>query len=656
MNSTAQAFTRTGPGWRYRVESIPVRRLGTFTLALGLAAAGGLARAVNLASTPQRMGDEGVLLQRAWTVDGTNGLGRLTDWYDHPPLGWLVLSLWTWATSGFDRAWTAIAAGRSLSIAAYVLSAGLLWLLARRLGFDRWTAAIALALFGLSPLAVDLNRLVSLDNLAVPWLVAAFALAANPRRPLIAFAAGGACLAAAVLTNEVALLFLPLLVWQLRRSSLPSTRRYGFIVGGSLFLAVMAGYVVDAIVHRSLTAGAGHAGLLDGIRAQLVDRPDTGSLLDSHSISRQAVALWFDLDPLGLVVLVLAAATALVTSPRLRPYAVAALVPLALVVVPGFASPSLIVLGLPFGALVVAGLVQHGHDDGWKWIFGEVTLYPEVLAGVALVVVILAPIGLWAPKHHRLLTEDTDAAAQELERWVVANVPTTQRMIVDDALWTDLAVDGVAPGHMTGYAALDLDPQVGVAARGTWQDYDVLVATDSLRRFPARYPSAAAALEESEVVATFGTGIEQIELRRVLPGDRASTEASATAGRGPDAVASTGTALARNPHLAFSSAASAQLVAGRVDLRLMTTLVAVADLGPLDIEQFPLDPAEAVVNPLAPHRVAVLRADSDEAAAKIANLLEAQVSPYRPAQVELGTDGRLTVTYTPAALLEPPNP
>src|SRR5437667_261399 len=80
-----------------------------------------------------------------------------------------------------------------------------------RLGRRRWAAAAAVLLFAASPLAVPYHRMVLLDNLAVPWLLAAFGLALSPQRRLWAAAGSGLCFAAAVLSKETVLVLLPIL-------------------------------------------------------------------------------------------------------------------------------------------------------------------------------------------------------------------------------------------------------------------------------------------------------------------------------------------------------------------------------------------------------------------------------------------------------------
>lgn len=634
--ATTSAFTRAGPGWRYRVESIPVRRVGDLGIALVFLAASGALMAVNMMAAPARLIDEAVLVNRAWTLDNGGTLARLTDWYDHPPLGWLQLGLWSSLTGAADRASTGIG-GRELMLVAQLASAALLWVLARRLGFSRAAAAGALVLFAVSPLAVHLHRQISLDNLATPWVIAAFVLACRSRRQLAAFAGGGACFAVAVLTNEVALVFLPALGWQMWRASSASTRRYTLTVAGSLFALLCGIYVLAAALQGGLVSGAGHAGLLNGVHFQFVEQASVGSVLDSDSAAHEALASWFDLDPVGLVLILAAAPLAWVVAPRLRPVAAAVLLLVVFAVTVGNVSASLIVGALPFGALLVAGLAQQALRQS------RAMTIPVAALGVAAVAIAVPG---WVTQHPRLLTDPSDAALREAESWIVANIPDDSRLIVDDVMWVDLVEAGFHPERVVSYGALDMDPDLGPAAPGGWRDYQLLVATSSLRSLGNPYVEARTATRHSISVADFGSDQHRVQVRSIVADGPIS--AAIAHNHDPVAAATLGDALTQNPSITFAREALDALSSGEVDERLMTPLVALAVDHRFEVSGFPVDPAEVATG--APRRVVELRAVSDSDANAMADMLRAQEAPYRPADIDVGADGALTVTYPPAPL------
>ena len=91
-------------------------------------------------------------------------------------------------------------------------------------------AVLAVVLFGLSPLAMEFSRSVYLDNVAVPWLLAAFVLASSPRRQPGRGGRDAACFVVAVLSKETTLVLLPALVLDdlaARRPAHPATHPLG---------------------------------------------------------------------------------------------------------------------------------------------------------------------------------------------------------------------------------------------------------------------------------------------------------------------------------------------------------------------------------------------------------------------------------------------
>jgi hypothetical protein len=119
----------------------------------GLLLAVGLVHGIGYDRFPGRINDdEGTYATQAYAVQYWHTMAHYTYWYDHPPLGWITIAAYTWATHAFERLPTAVTAGRETMLWAAVTSAALMYLLARRLGFHRVAAAAAVLIFGLSPL------------------------------------------------------------------------------------------------------------------------------------------------------------------------------------------------------------------------------------------------------------------------------------------------------------------------------------------------------------------------------------------------------------------------------------------------------------------------------------------------------------------------
>jgi hypothetical protein len=493
---------------------------------LGLLAVVAVVHATGMTRAPQRVDDEGTYVAQAWAVQHWGTLGHYTYWYDHPPLGWLLLAAWTTLTGAFGRAATAVAAGREFMLVLQLVSVALLYGLARRLGLRRVAAAGAVLLFGLSPLAVGMHRMVYLDNVATPLLLAAFVLVLSPGHRLAAHAAAGLCLAAAVLVKETSLLLVPAVVWQYWQVSDRRTRRYSLILAGSLFALVGAAYLLYAALRGELLPGPGHVSLVDAIRFQLTGRAPSGSPLDPDSLSRGTLELWLGQDPwlLGATIVLVPAGLAI---RRLRPVTTAFVILTAMALRPGYLPVPLVIGMLPFASLLVAGVA----DTAWGRPSGRSAPPPEVArsggrspaapalgralvaACLAVAVVVVGPH--WWQRDRDLMTADHDRPFRQAEAWIASNVPHKARLLVDDSLWVDLVERGYPPGQVIWFYKLDTDRDIqGRYLRG-WREFDYLISSETLRSFPDSLPQARETLRRSKVVASFGRGAQRVEIRKV---------------------------------------------------------------------------------------------------------------------------------------------
>jgi Dolichyl-phosphate-mannose-protein mannosyltransferase len=534
--------------WSHRVSLV---------LLLATLAVVAVVQAVGMDHAPQRVDDEGTYVAQAWAVQHWRTLAHYTYWYDHPPLGWLLLAAWTTLTGAFSRAATAVSAGRELMLVIQVVSAALLYALARRLGLRRPAAVACVLLFSLSPLALSFHRAVYLDNLATPFLLGAFVLILSPSRRLAAHAGAGLCFAAAVLTKETSLLLMPALLWQYWQVNDQRNRRYSLAVAASLFLLVVAVYPLTALLRGELLPGPEHVSLVDAIRFQLAGRASGGSAFDPNSVNRHTIDLWLSADPW-----LLAGAALLIPAGlwirRLRPVTVAFAILAAVTLRPGYLPIPLVIGMLPFASLLVAGVADtaaahlagrgrsrqaahaghlagssrsgrataDGHPAGSARRRRAVAAGPlagspgsgrvaGAVAMVAVVVVALLALPRWYQGDRDLMTVDHDKPFRQAEAWINGHVPHRGRLLVDDSLWVDLVQDGYPPGQVVWFYKLDTDRDVRARYPRGWRDFDYVVSAATLRAFPDRLPQVAEAVRHSRPVASFGHGAERVEIRRI---------------------------------------------------------------------------------------------------------------------------------------------
>lgn len=657
---------RTGPrGWQPSG-----RNLADLVVLLPLLAGAGVLHAWGMFGSPARIDDEGTYVSQAWAVLNLGELTHYTYWYDHPPVGWLQIAGYAWVTDAFERAPNAVAAGRELMLLLAVLSAALLWVLARRLDLPRWGAALAVVLFTVSPLAVEYHRYVFLDNIATPWLLASFVLALSPRRRLGAFAAAALCFGVAVLTKETTLLLLPVLAWLVWRRSTGGTRRYAVTVSAAVLVLTGLFYIAFALIKGEVVPTAGRTSLLEGIAFQLGGREPSGSIFSEGTLGNTTVGLWLSLDPV-LPVLALVATPLAFLVPRLRVFAVGMLILAAMLVRPGYLPVPFVIAMLPLAALLVAGvavamtrfsvprltplvrrLQARGPGRRPVGLLLARPLAPVAVLGLA--VAGAAAATSWQAPLTSSLIAPLDEPLTEATDYITSVAQDGERVLTDDAIWVDLVTAGLDREDVVWYYKPDTDPAVPTGV----ESYAWVVATDSMRNDLGSAPTVTDALTQGVRVATFGEGNQRVDVLRVLPGIDASDPAASTGVGDAGIRAEVGAALAANPTVDGTDDAQALFEDGRVDVRLMTVLVAAADRSRLGVS-LPAVPGEEAAGQL--RRVLQVDAMGGEPlevqdARTVAAVFRAQKGALAAAEVAVLDDGGAPVVRVTYDLRPIPGP
>lgn len=591
-------------------------------------------RLVNLAGSPTRLDDEGTYVAQAYAVSEWGELAHYTYWYDHPPLGWLQLAMWNMFV-GNDFGGSAVVAGRYLMAFVAVITAALLWTLARRVGMSRWAAAAAVTLLAVSPLAISLSRSVYLDNLAIAWLLGTLVLVCSPRHRLSAIFGAAACFGICVLTKETMMLFVPMVAWLVWIKTAPQTRRYALTVFGAVFGVVVSTYVLMAMVRGELLPGPGHVSLWEGIKFQLWQREGSGALSDPQSLKRHTIDEWLALDPALPLLAAPIALTGLLIE-RIRPFAVGLVILLATIVRPGYLPVPFVIAALPFTALLAAGIGEVGVNR-----LRRATTAPSVqsryLRSAALAATVLVAsvvVSLWVPSYRTVLAVDDDASMRQAQQWISQNVPKRDRLIVDDALWVDLVDDGRDRRNVIWSYKVDTDEQVQNWAPRGWADYEWVVSTASMRANMPEEGVLTDAMAHARPVATFGTGGKRVDVLRIDTGSAAAKPAA-------PAVPEFGTQVASGLDPASNPDALAALQSRTVDQRAIAALSVLASMQPVVLEGFSSTPAEDIAG--TPQREFTVAGAPDQLSA-FAAFLERQEGPFAVESAEVA-DTKLRVRF-----------
>lgn len=613
-----------------------------------------IVRMINLGGSPQRVDDEGTYTAQAYAVSRLGELTHYTYWYDHPPLGWIQMAIWDKLTGAFNRHEVEVLAGREFMVVASVVSAALLFVLARRLHLSRPAAAAAVAIFALSPLAVQYQRTVFLDNVATPWLLAAFVLALTPKKQLAAFAGAAICFSIAMLSKETYVLFLPFLGWQMWTVADRGTRRYTVSMAAAIVVVLGLCYALMATLKGELVPGENRVSLATGIGFQLVGRESSGSWLEAGSDARITLGHWL-LDPAILVAGPLAALT-LLGSRRFAPTAAAVLFMVVFTLRPGYLPVPYVVALIPFFALLVPAAVEVSIRTAWR-SRSAVRRWLQIGAtGVVAVLAVAVAAPMWTAQAPGLLRADHDQPMRQAESYVAANVVRTSRLIVDDAMWLEFVEAGFPREKVVWYHKVDTDPDVAGMTPNGWRDYDYVISTNSLRTAVDGSPTVQQALSNSTVVASFGRGDDAVRVHDIhWEGAKTAKKNENESRLGRIAA---GKALAGDDTVERSDAVRGLLVGGRVDTRVLLSLRAATSLGTVTIGAIPATAGEEEAK--RPRRQLLVSeldgqpAAESKARERLVGQLAKHTETYQPPTITRTGEGGLLVSFAgdePSGLL-----
>jgi hypothetical protein len=191
--------------------------------------------------------------------------------------------------------------------------------------------------------------------------------------------------------------------------------------------------------------------------------------------------------------------------------------------------------------------------------------------------------------------------------WIASQLSSNAIIGCDPAMCTALQAQGVTAARLMPLKPGAADPHGAT----------VVVTSD-----PAATQYAPA------VIASFGSGATQIDVRATEPGGAAAFQTALRADQ--TARMSAGSQLLRNNRIHFTAQDAAQLRAGQVDARLLATLAALASQYPFSVTAF----GDASPGVAALYREATITAAGRHLTAGLA-MLKAQVPPFLPAQAAI---------------------
>ncbi|HEX6471513.1 MAG TPA: glycosyltransferase family 39 protein [Streptosporangiaceae bacterium] len=473
------------------------RRPGLAALVFALVS-GLITHADHLFKYPLYLTDEGIYMERVWSLIRETKLTPYTYDYDHAPGGWITIAGWVLPLPRqFETFGTSINTGRALMLVVHVACVFLLFEVTRRLSGSVLAASIAAFLFNFSPLAVYFQRQVLLDNLMVFWVLLSMFILLHRESHIWKALGAGLAFGMALITKENAIFFAPAFLYLLHRGIRGSTtRRFVRTLWPFAMAAPLGAYIMFSVLKSELLPSrlsfslshppTGHVSLLYTLWWQL--NRNQGTLLTRGSYLYSS---WLPKDSYLLLCGVAAMGTCLYLGMRDRErnhgFLVAGLLAFGYafyllrgsVVLDFYVIPMVPLFAMNIG--MVADRILRGSHR-----FVRVGL--PVLVGLAL---LLAPATGYlftyndqgrrqvADQYHLNLT----VMQREQVAWIRHHIPPGARLITDEDIWTEL--HDVRPyypyAHSHWNASSDPTIRDKLFARN-WQNIDYVVMSNKMRQ------------------------------------------------------------------------------------------------------------------------------------------------------------------------------
>lgn len=245
---------------------------------------------------PKFLGDEGIYVSQAWWLVNFHKLGPYTYWYDHFPLGWLIIGLWQRLTGGPFVFGFSLISGRLLMVLLAGISNVFLFKLIYKLTKSLGVAVLGAVLFMFSPLSVLFHRQVLLDNIASFWLILGLYTFFSGTRKGRNIFWGSIFLSLAILSKESVLFVLPVfwgVVYWLNKGK---NRHYLFLISFLTMGFFLSLFPLLALLKGELLPGIGHVSFLETLALQ-AQRGTQIPFWQPESDFLERLLVWLRIDP-----------------------------------------------------------------------------------------------------------------------------------------------------------------------------------------------------------------------------------------------------------------------------------------------------------------------------------------------------------------------
>jgi endo-1,4-beta-D-glucanase Y len=263
----------------------------------------------NMFNYPFFSNDETIYSAQGWAVYNLNQLSIYTYWYDHAPVGWMLIGLFYKITENFYQIGDmAVSNGRVFTLILGVVVNVLLAKLSFKFTNSKLAVYFCIIFSNISLIALSYHRLVVLDNIMMFWfLISVSILVLNQMSLIVAFTSA-LTFGLSILSKESAVIFLPAMIYYLVQRTTKSNRAIIMSLYGAILGSVLGMYVMLAVLKTELFPSPNKVSLIGTILFHS-KRGNQLPIWDFNSEFSARVGDWWNIDPAITVIFLLSILT-----------------------------------------------------------------------------------------------------------------------------------------------------------------------------------------------------------------------------------------------------------------------------------------------------------------------------------------------------------
>lgn len=448
-----------------------------------------IAHTTNMFHYPYYEDDEGTYMSQAWSLITQAKLAPYTYWYDHAPVGWIIIALWTKFTNGFFSFGLSVNSGRVLMLIVHLFSTVFIFLITKRLTKSNLAGIIATLIFSLSPVGIYFQRRVLLDNFMTFWVLLSLLLLLGEKRKLSHYILSAICLGLGILSKEPAVFFLPAFLYIVYDSShehhkIIATVKYFVICSTIVSIYILYAVLKGEFFPQGTFLGGitPHVSLIQTFLYQASRKG--GFFLNQDSGFRMYWDIWTEKDGLIMLGGLLSTFINLIVAVKNKTYRYISFIVLSFwlflirggEVIEFYITPFIPILGLS----IVASLSFMGN------ILARITkrFYFSTFFLFAFLPIIVE-FYLSDPYFHNLYLQDQTTSQEQAVIWVKENIPSNAIVVIDNYAFIDLnskiTKTIYVPSGAQYYWKIDQDPEVKInILNNNWKRIDYMLVTHQM--------------------------------------------------------------------------------------------------------------------------------------------------------------------------------